>query len=105
MTVLPLELGIYLGASVDEDRAQFLIDMAESLCLSVVDPLPDAARAVVLDVAARAYTNPTAVPQQSAGPFSMGGAAGGVWLTRQNESTLRRLAGFGGAFSIGCEPA
>lgn len=105
MTVIPEELGTYLGTSVDIDRAQFLLDLAESLCLSIVDPLPDSAMAVVLDVAARAYSNPTAVPQQAAGPFTVGGAAGGVWLTRQNKATLRRLAGSGGAFTIDTMPA
>lgn len=105
MTIYPEELGTYLGVTVDVDRAQFLIDIAESLCLSIVDPLPDAARAVLLDVVGRAYSNPTAVPQQAAGPFSVSGVAGGVWLTRQNKSTLRRLAGSGGAFSIDIMPS
>lgn len=102
--ISPEDLGTYLGATVDIDRAQFLIDQATDLCTSIVDPLPDAATSVVLDVAARAYANPTSVPNQAVGPFSMGGASGGLWLTRQNKSTLRRLAGSGGAFTIDTMP-
>jgi hypothetical protein len=62
--ISPEDLGTYLGATVDIDRAQFLIDQATDLCSSIVDPLPDAASSVVLDVAARAYANPTSVPNQ-----------------------------------------
>jgi hypothetical protein len=99
------DLGAYLGSTVDEDRATRLIDLATQLCQSIVSPLPDGSAVVVLDVAARAYSNPTSVPQQAAGPFSAGGAPGGLWLTRSNKSTLRRLAGSGGAFTIDTMPA
>jgi hypothetical protein len=93
-------LGTYLGSAVDEDRAELLIKQAELLCESVVTPLPAGASAVILDVAGRAYSNPTSVPAQAAGPFNVSGAPGGLWLTRQNKQTLRRLAGSGGAFTI-----
>lgn len=102
MTVTPTDLGTYLGQALDDDRAQLLIDMAVGLCESIVTPLPDAADAVVLDVVTRAFVNPTNAESQTAGPFSagFGAVAGGLWLTRQNKATLRRLSGSGGAFSI-----
>jgi len=105
--VEPADLGTYLGVTVDDARAQKLIDLATALCQSIVNPLPDGAEAVVLDVVARAYSNPTNAPQQSAGPFSVsfGAVGGGLWLTRQNKATLRRLAGSGGAFTIDTMPA
>jgi hypothetical protein len=107
MTVTPADLGTYLSATVDDDRGQLLLDLAQQLCESIVKPLPNGADAVVLDVAARAYSNPTNAVQQGAGPFSanFGPVGGGMWLTRQNKATLRRLAGSGGAFSIDTMPA
>jgi hypothetical protein len=35
----------------------------------------------------------------------VGSAPGGLWLTRQDKATLRRLAGSGGAFTIDTLPA
>jgi len=107
MTVAPPDLGTYLGTTVDETRAQYLIDRATDLCLSICDPLPAAADAVILDVVARAWSNPTNVQQQTVGPLaaSYGAGAGGLWLTRQNKATLRRLNGGGGAFTIDTAPA
>jgi hypothetical protein len=105
--VQPEDLGIYLGElDIDLERAQKLLDLATSLCLSVVSPLPDGAEAVVLDVATRAL-NPRNAQSDTAGPYSMsfGAAAGGLWLTRQNKSTLRRLAGTGGAFTVEVGPS
>lgn len=107
MTVLSADLGTYLGVSVDDTRAAYLIGMAEQLCQSIVNPLPDGSDAVVLDVAARAYGNPMNVTQDTVGPYSanFGKVGGGLWLTRANKATLRRLAGGGGAFTIDTTPA
>lgn len=101
------DLSTYLGVTVDDTRAQLLIDQAVALCASICDPLPDGSAAVVLDVAARAYSNPTNVQSQGAGPFPVtyGTMGGGLWLTRQNKATLRRLNGSGGAFTIDTMPA
>ncbi|MGZ6806388.1 MAG: hypothetical protein ACXVGG_07110 [Mycobacteriaceae bacterium] len=101
------DLGTYLGVTIDETRAQLLIDQAVALCESICSPLPDGSAAVVLDVAARACSNPTNVQSQGAGPFPVtyGPMAGGLWLTRQNKATLRRLNGSGGAFTIDTMPA
>ena len=107
MTVIASDLGTYLGTTVDQTRAEYLIDRAIDLCLSICDPLPATADSVVLDVAARAYSNPSNAQTQSMGPFSatFGAASGGLWLTRQNKATLRRLNGGGGAFTIDTAPA
>jgi hypothetical protein len=103
MTVLAADLGTYLGVSdIDTNRATYLIGLATQLCESVLTPLPAGADAVVLDVTARAYGNPQNVVQQTTGPFSAnyGTVAGGLWLTRANKATLRRLGGGGGAFTV-----
>jgi hypothetical protein len=98
----PDDLGTYLGSTLDDERAALMLTLATQLCESVVAPLPDGADAVVLDVAARAYSNPQSLQQQSVGPYTAGYGAvsGGLWLTRANKATLRRLAGGGGAFTI-----
>jgi len=102
MTAVAADLATYLGVELDAARATFLLAQATSLCESIVNPLPDGSDAVVLDVAARAYSNPGNVASQGVGSFnvSYGGAAGGLWLTRQNKATLRRLNGGSSAFSI-----
>lgn len=91
--------------NINVTRAQMILNFATVLCESIVNPLPAGAEVVVLDVAQRAY----AVPPEGVGPYAtiapatMG--AGGLFLTRNNETTLRRLAGRGGAFSIDTIPA
>lgn len=107
LVVLPDDLGTYLNTTVDADRAYLLLGLAQSLCESILTPLPDGAAAVILDVAARAYGNPTNVQSQGVGGFTVGygTVGGGLWLTRQNKATLRRLAGGGGAFTIDTTPA
>lgn len=96
-----------LDGDIDEGRAQQILDLAWILCESVVSPMPAGAEAVVLDVAARAWSNPRNAQSMTTGPYSasFGAVAGGLWLTRQNKATLRRLAGGGGAFSIDVAPA
>lgn len=106
--VLPSDLATYLSiANIDEDRATLILGLAQGLCESVVSPLPDGAEAVILDVATRAWSNPANTTSDATGPLSTsyGTVSGGLWLTRQNEATLRRLAGGGGAFTIDVMPA
>jgi hypothetical protein len=101
-TVTAADLGTYLDATVDPVRATLLLGLAQTLCLSIVNPLPAGAEAVILDVAARAYGNPGNVASQGAGGFTVGYGpfSGGLRLTRQNKATLQRLAGGGGAFTV-----
>jgi hypothetical protein len=105
-----MDLGTYLTGQPlanDDDRALLMISLAVGLCESIVAPLPATADAVVLDVAARAYSNPTNLTSQNAlgAGANYGAVSGGLWLTRQNKATLRRLAGSGGAFTIDTAPA
>lgn len=102
MTVAPADLSTYLGVELDAARATYLLARATELCQSIITPLPAGSDAVVLDVAARAYSNPGNVASQGVGAFqvSYGGAAGGLWLTRQNKATLRKLSGGSSAYSI-----
>lgn len=103
----PSDLGTYLGAPVDEGRAELLIQYAQALCEAVVTPLPSGAAAVVIDVVVRALMNPGNVQSEAVGPFpvSFGAVSGGLWLTNNNKATLRRLAGQVGAFTIDTMPA
>jgi len=100
------DLGTYLGVTVDDVRAQQFIDWATALCQSIVNPLPTGADAVILDVAARGYTNPTNAQQETVGPYTVGHGkvGGGLYLTRGNKATLRRLAGGGSAYSVDTLP-
>lgn len=105
--ITPDDLGTYLGnPSIDADRALAVITLAQTLCEAVISPLPAGAEAVVTVVAARAYTNPTNTQSEGAGPFTVGFApmSGGLWLTRNDKATLRRLGGGGGAFTIDTIP-
>lgn len=101
------DLGTYLGTIVDTNRATYLIAQAMNLCASIISPLPAGSEAVILDVAGRAYINPANLQSETTGPStaSFGAVSGGLWLTRQNKATLRRLAGGGGAFTIDTTPA
>lgn len=104
----PSDLGTYLGVdTIDQGRASLILANAQTLCESVVTPLPAGAAAVVLDVAVRAWSNPANTTSEGTGPFSVnwGAISGGLWLTRQNKATLRRLAGVGGAFTFDPTPA
>lgn len=104
--VQPADLALYLkDASIDTARAVGMIADAQTLCESVVSPLPVTASVVVKRVAARAYVTTTVSrSKQAAGAGSpIGsdpGGLGGVWLTKKDEIDLRRLAGTGSAFSI-----
>lgn len=101
MAVTPDDLQTYLGSpNFDAERAELLISTAVSLCEAIVKPLPESADAVILSSAGRAYTNATGVTSQMAGPYQVTMPSGGVYLTKSERATLRRLAGGGGAFSI-----
>ncbi|MFJ7998942.1 hypothetical protein ACIQ7D_17600 [Streptomyces sp. NPDC096310] len=101
------QLGLYLGLDeIQGDRADLLIESAVSLCETVVKPLPDGARAVVLSVAGRAYVNPQQVSYETIGPMSVQrpSGSGGLYLTKADKSALKSLAGRGGAFTVDPTP-
>lgn len=106
--VYPDDLATYLGSSAaafDAARADLILDLAHGLCETVLSPLTEAARSVVLEVAARAYTNPSSAHAMGLGSaqVSLGSgsaAIGGLFLSKKNVATLRRIAGGSGAFSV-----
>jgi len=108
----PDDLGVYLGdTSLDLERAWLLLQLAHDLCETVVSPVPEFGKGVELAVAARAYTNVTSAHQMSLGSASMSFGSqnsntgiGGLYLSKSERSTLRRLAGRSGAFSVDMLP-
>lgn len=105
MDVTAEELGLYLGyAEIDGTRADFLLDQAKTLALSIVSPLPDTAKPIILAAAGRAYANPQSVTQETVGPYSVQRPAAGLYFTRAEQAILKRLAGRGGAFTINPTP-
>ena len=102
--VSPADLGVYLGIAIDVPRAAMILEDAQNLCEMIVSPLPAAATSVIKSAATRAYTNPTGVTGETAGPYNVQRPSGGVYLTKGERRTLRTLAGRSGAFSIDLLP-
>lgn len=110
------DFALYLNNSnIDVQRATFIIGLAETMCQTVVNPLPDGAEVVVLDVAERAYANPVGVSgampglyAEGEGPYNdvtPGHTGGGLWLTDNNRQMLRELGGGTSAFAVDMTPA
>lgn len=105
LTVTTAELALMLGEpAIDEDRAALMIELAGDLCSTVVSPLPEEAKAVVLTVAARGYSNPQGVTMELIGPYQAQRPRAGIYLTAQERLLLRRMAGQGTAFSVSTMP-
>lgn len=105
MEVTTEELRLYLGLpDIDPDRAALLLEQAASLARSIVDPLPDGAKAVILSMAGRAYSNPQGISGETIGPYSVQRPQAGLYMTRDERRTLSRLAGRGGAFMVDPTP-
>lgn len=105
--VTPDDLAALLGVDVNPGRAETLIRLAQGLCLTVIDPVPITAAGVVLGIALRAYVNPQNVQSEQAAVYGVNygpGAAGGLYMSKQDRATLRRLVARGGAFSIDPTP-
>lgn len=104
------DLAVYLNdSSLNPDRAEAMIADAQTLCESVLSPLPAAAAVIVKRVAARGYVTTTSTRNAqvaaAGSPFgSTPGGLGGVWLSRSDRADLRRLAGGGGSFNIDILP-
>lgn len=98
------DLGTFLGNdSIDAERADLILEMAQDLCESIVSPLPATAKFVVLTVAARTWSNPEGDTTATVGPYAVTRAPA-MYLTKSDKATLRRLAGGSGAFSIDTLP-
>lgn len=109
--VTATDLGVLLSdPTINQSRAEYLLDRAQTLCESIISPLPDAAAVIVERVAARAYVTMTAARQvqlemADAAYGTQTGSVGGVYLTDADRADLRRLSGGGGAFNIDLLPA
>lgn len=107
----PQELALLLDEDVDEERMTLLLNLAEGLAKPIAgDPLPEAAKPVILAVAARACSNPASTGQQGLGSAQVtfqapgGLPVGGLYLSRTDKATLRRARSGGAAFTISLLP-
>lgn len=100
------ELGAYLQQTVDTESAQLLLDLAESLIVDVVgnlDVWPARVKAVQLEVAARAYRNPSGAQStsQTLGPETLSvnygdrNGVSGVYLSAADLKQLKPSSGMG----------
>lgn len=108
----PADLGVYLGLDdLSVERAALLLQLAHDRMEQFVSPVPDAARAIELSVAARAYNNVTSAHQMgigsaqvSYGSQNSSSGIGGLYLSKSERADLRRMAGRTGAFTIDLLP-
>lgn len=109
----PADLGVYLGKdiSADDPRAVLLLQLAHDRCEMYVSPVPAAAKGIELSVAARVYTNATNAHQVGLGSGNVSFGAqnsstgiGGLYVSRQEQRELRKMAGRTGAFTIDLLP-
>ena len=106
MDVTAEDLALYLGLDqIDGTRADFLLQQALTLAASIVSPVPDTAKPVILAAAGRAYANPQGVTQETVGPYSVQRPLAGLYFTRAEQAILKRLGGRGGAFTVDPTPA
>lgn len=101
------QIATYLGIpqeELDEERAQLLIDIATDLVTAIIADPPESAAAVIYSSVARAYVNPMGVSNEVIGPYQAQRPTGGVYLTKAERATLRRLSGGGSAFSYDLLP-
>lgn len=101
----PADLATYLGSTVDDQRAAQLLQLAQEIAESMVgNPLPLGAEAIVLSAAARGYLNASGVTSETIGPYNIQRPSAGIYLTKAERASLRRLAGRTGAFSVSILP-
>lgn len=104
----PTQLGYLIGDGLDDDidpdRATFLIECANVLASTIVNPVPSGAIGTILQIAARAYIAVAGVTAETTGPTTVQLQAG-LYMTRAERRTLRLMAGKGAAFSIDPTPS
>lgn len=99
------DLAVFLGLDadhLDRARAWLVADLAVMRVATVLDPVPEAARPIVLDVAVRAYVNPEGVDVEQVGQVSRTFRTSGVYLTDRERTDLAALAAgcSGRAFTV-----
>ena len=106
MALTAVDLALYLGVDeINAKRADLLLQQASNLAESVVKPLPEAASAIVLAMAGRAYSNPQGVTSETVGPYTVSRPQAGLYMTKAETAALKRLAGRGGAFTVDPTPS
>lgn len=106
MDVTAEELGLYLDMpEIDGIRADFLLEQTLMLAASIVSPVPDTAKPIILAAAGRAFVNPQGITQETVGSYSVQRPPAGLYFSRAEQVTLKRLAGRGGAFTVDPTPA
>jgi len=109
---VPSDLGVYLkDSAIDTVRATQSLLLAQDLCATIWSALDATALGTVLAVAGRQYTNVASATTVGLGSGHIGYGTtgpgmgvGGLYLSRSDIRTLRRLAGRSGAFSIDLLP-
>jgi hypothetical protein len=101
----PADLQTYLGAdSIDVNRAQYLLTAVTTRLQGYVNPLPDGAYALAVEIAAQAYARPLSIKSEAIGPYNVTPGAGGIFITKSQIRDLRIMAGRGNAFTIDPTP-
>lgn len=105
------DLALLLDEDVDAARMDLVLDLAEGLAMPIAgNPLPAAAKATILAIAARAFSNPASTGQQGLGSGQVtfqapgGMPVGGLYLSRTDKAALRRAKAAGAAFTISLLP-
>ncbi len=111
---VPADLATYLGvdlATMDTVRATQSLQLAQDLCETIWSPIGATALGTILAVAARQFVNVSSAASVALGTghiaYGAPGATqgvGGLYLSRSDKTTLRRLAGRGGGFSVSILP-
>ena len=111
---VPADLGTYLQlepGTIDTVRATQSLQLAQDLCETIWSPIGATALGTILAVAARQFNNPTSANNVALGTAHIGYGTpgttqgiGGLYLSRSDKTTLRRLAGRGGGFSVSVLP-
>jgi hypothetical protein len=101
----PSDLQTFLGVdSVDVSRATYLLTAVTSRLQSYVNPLPDGAYALAVEIAAQAYARPLLVKSETTGPYTVVPGGGGIFITKAQIRELRLMANKGSAFTIDPTP-
>jgi hypothetical protein len=101
----PSDLQTFLGVdSVDINRATYLLTAVTARLQSYVNPLPDGAYALAVEIAAQAYARPLLVKSETTGPYTVVPGGGGILVTKAQIRELRLMANKGSAFTIDPTP-
>lgn len=104
------DLATYLGTQVDDPRMTVLLGYAQDRLEAIKTPCPTAAAGIVVEIAARAYTNPNSLTSVAVGTGHVGmattalGGIGGIYVSKEQRSAYRSMTGGTAAFSVDVMP-